>query len=182
MTKTGKPDSYWRDICLKYAQGQYHFSTGKRPGAKKWKKALEKIDACPLQSHSTKDLFGRSLPQEAGRGDTEAGRGETEAGRGDTDTGASVAGQGVQCYKCNQLVEGEKFSEHLSDHHTEEMCDTCGAKVQGTVGLLNHIQLVHYAAFIMPSPQKPPPKHYKSTTTTKGATITDNAISTPSVK
>ncbi|XP_051810015.1 uncharacterized protein LOC110962542 isoform X2 [Acanthochromis polyacanthus] len=60
MTKTGKPDSYWRDICSKYAQGQYHFSTGKRPGSKKWKKALENIDACPLQSH-TKDLFGRSL-------------------------------------------------------------------------------------------------------------------------
>ncbi|XP_059923854.1 uncharacterized protein LOC132469801 [Gadus macrocephalus] len=41
MTKTGKSDSYWRDLCIKYAQGQYRFSTGKRPGAKKWKKALE---------------------------------------------------------------------------------------------------------------------------------------------
>ncbi|XP_030193755.1 uncharacterized protein LOC115529286 [Gadus morhua] len=62
MTKTGKPDSYWRDLCIKYAQGLYRFSTGKRPGAKKWKKALENIDACPLQSHSgSKDLFGRSL-------------------------------------------------------------------------------------------------------------------------
>ena len=62
MTKTGKSDSYWRDLCIKYAQDQYRFSTGKRPGAKKWKKALENIDACPLQSHSgSKDLFGRSL-------------------------------------------------------------------------------------------------------------------------
>lgn len=61
MTKTGKPDTYWKDICIKYAQGQYHFSTGKRPGAKKWEKGpREYIDACPLQSH-TKDLFGRSL-------------------------------------------------------------------------------------------------------------------------
>lgn len=60
MSKTGKPDVCWRDICIKYAQGQYRFSTGKRPGAKKWKKALENIDACPRQSH-TKDLFGRSL-------------------------------------------------------------------------------------------------------------------------
>ncbi|KAL7375848.1 hypothetical protein ABVT39_025329 [Epinephelus coioides] len=60
MTKTGKPDSYWKDICIKYAQGKFHFSAGKRPGAKKWKKALEKIDACPLQSH-TKDLFRRNL-------------------------------------------------------------------------------------------------------------------------
>ena len=46
MTKPGKPDSYWRDLCIKYAQGLYRFSTGKRPGAKKWKKALENIDAC----------------------------------------------------------------------------------------------------------------------------------------
>ncbi|CAM4558981.1 unnamed protein product [Leuciscus chuanchicus] len=97
MTKTGKPDSYWRDICLKYAQGQYHFSTGKRPGAKKWKKALEKIDACPLQSHSTKDLFGRSLrcscgfhkPADlsSGTGSSEAGGVETEAGRVSTELG-----------------------------------------------------------------------------------------------
>ncbi|KAG7224680.1 hypothetical protein INR49_011475 [Caranx melampygus] len=190
MTKTGKLDSYWRDICIKYAQGQYHFSTDKHPGAKKWKKALENIDACPLQSH-TKDLFGRSLlcfcgfhkPADlsSAAGSTKAGEVEAEAGRGeetqrqgvetqrqgeetrrqeksettqsqgeesrrqgeetqsqgeetrraDTEAGASVAGQGVQCYKCNELVEGEKFSEHLSDHHTEERCDTCGAKVQG---------------------------------------------------
>ncbi|KAK0134145.1 hypothetical protein N1851_030298 [Merluccius polli] len=50
MTKTGKPDSYWKAICTKYAQGQFHFSTGKRPGAKKWKRALEKIDACPCRA------------------------------------------------------------------------------------------------------------------------------------
>jgi hypothetical protein len=60
--KEAKPDSYWRDVCLKYARGQFHFTTGKRPGATKWKKALEKIDACPLQKQmNTKDLFGRSL-------------------------------------------------------------------------------------------------------------------------
>lgn len=97
---------------------------------------------------------------ETGSGDTEAGRGDIEAGevRDSTETGAS--GQGVQCYKCNELVEGEKFSEHLFDHHTEEMCATCGAKVQGAVGLLNHIQQVHYSGFITPSPRKqtPPPQ------------------------
>ncbi|XP_058496171.1 uncharacterized protein LOC131466752 [Solea solea] len=43
------------------------------------------------------------------------------------------------------------------------MCDTCGAKVQGTVGLLNHIQLAHYSAFILPSPQKPTPPPQKPT-------------------
>ncbi|KAL1276317.1 hypothetical protein QQF64_035940 [Cirrhinus molitorella] len=45
MTKTGKPDSYWHDIMTKYAQGKYHFTTGKKPG---WKDTLEKINICPL--------------------------------------------------------------------------------------------------------------------------------------
>ncbi|CAL9706543.1 unnamed protein product [Knipowitschia caucasica] len=186
MTKTGKPDSYWRDICAKYAHGLYHFFTGKWPGAKKWKKALESLDAYPLQSN-TKDLFGRSLQctcgfhklahlssgtgssgagsSGAGRirvsteeekggmetveGHTEARTEDTEAGgvgehteglRGDTDAGASAAAPGVRCYQCKQLVEGEHFSQHLLDHHTEETCDSCGAKVQGTVGLLTHFQ------------------------------------------
>ncbi|XP_027132290.1 uncharacterized protein LOC109139207 [Larimichthys crocea] len=97
MTKTGKPDTYWADICTKYAQGQFHFSTGKRPGAKKWKKALEEIDACPLQTN-TKDLFGRSLrcscgfhkpaDQLSGACSSKAGEVETEAGavRGDAET------------------------------------------------------------------------------------------------
>ncbi len=91
--------------------------------------------------------------REAGRGDAGGVEDNREAGRGDArgvednrEAGASVAGQGIKCYKYNQLVEGERFSEHLSDHHTDETCDTCGAKVQGTVGLLNHIQLVHYTA------------------------------------
>lgn len=74
-----------------------------------------------------------------------------------------MAGQEVHCSKCNQLVQGKKFSKHLSDHHTEEMCDTCEAKLQDTVGLLNHIQLAHDSVFIIiaPSPQRPtlpPPK------------------------
>ncbi|KAE8292620.1 hypothetical protein D5F01_LYC09992 [Larimichthys crocea] len=97
MTKTGKPDTYWHDICTKYAQGQFHFSTGKRPGAKKRKKALEEIDACPLQTN-TKDLFGRSLrcscgfhkPADhlSGACSSKAGEVETEAGavRGDAET------------------------------------------------------------------------------------------------
>ncbi|CAL9697811.1 unnamed protein product [Knipowitschia caucasica] len=208
MTKTGKPESYWRDICAKYAQGLYHFSTGKRPGAKKWKKALERIDACPLQSN-TKDLFGRSFQCTCGfhkpahlssgtgfsaagssgaaassgpaassaagssRAGTSAAAGSTGAAassgaaasirvsteeegvRGDTEAGASAAAPGGQCFQCKQLVDGEHFSQHLLDHHTEETCDSCGAKVQGAVGLLTHIQQAHYAALMKPSPQKP---------------------------
>ena len=121
-------------------------------------------DAGGAQSHTEAEA-GRG-DKEAGRRDTETRRGVTDAGgarshkeaeaeRGDKEAGPSVAGQELQCYGCNQLVEAAHFSEHLSDHHTQETCDTCGTKVQGTVGLLNHIQQVHYAGFVMPSMQKP---------------------------
>lgn len=60
MTKTGKPDSYWHGILVKYAQGKYHFTTGKKPGAKKWKDALEKINQCPLHKQTRLyDVFGK---------------------------------------------------------------------------------------------------------------------------
>lgn len=67
MTKTGKPDSYWHDIMLKYAQGKYHFTTGKKPGAKKWKDALEKINNCPLHKQTrVYDIFGKRIPCKCG--------------------------------------------------------------------------------------------------------------------
>ncbi len=47
MTKTGS--AYWNDICHRYAQGTFQFSTGKRPGSRKWKEVLVRIDVCPLQ-------------------------------------------------------------------------------------------------------------------------------------
>ncbi|KAL0154405.1 hypothetical protein M9458_050298, partial [Cirrhinus mrigala] len=49
------------------------------------------------------------------------------------------------------VVEAEKFSEHLSDYHAEEM-------VQGAVGLLQHIESSHYGALLAPrvSPSKNP--------------------------
>jgi len=61
MTKTGKSSAYWTDICHRYAQGTFQFTTGKRPGSKKWKEALERIDACPLQKGNKVDLFGRHI-------------------------------------------------------------------------------------------------------------------------
>ncbi|CAB1425560.1 unnamed protein product [Pleuronectes platessa] len=48
MTKTGKPDSYWEGIMYQYAQGKYRFSTGKKPGSKKWKAVMQLIRSCPL--------------------------------------------------------------------------------------------------------------------------------------
>ncbi|KAK9966238.1 hypothetical protein ABG768_003361 [Culter alburnus] len=58
--------------------------------------------------------------------------------------------QGVKCSLCGVVVEAEKFSEHLSDYHAEERCDTCGARVQGAVGLLQHIESNHYGALLAP--------------------------------
>ncbi|XP_053504032.1 uncharacterized protein LOC128621975 [Ictalurus furcatus] len=63
MTKTGKPDVYWYDILCKYAQGKYHFTTGKKPGAKKWKDALHWIDNCPSHNQTRiYDFFGKRIP------------------------------------------------------------------------------------------------------------------------
>ncbi len=59
MTKTGKSSAYWSDICHRYAQGNFQFSTGKRPGSRKWKEALKRIDACRLQRGNKVDLFDR---------------------------------------------------------------------------------------------------------------------------
>ncbi|KAA0714614.1 hypothetical protein E1301_Tti020312 [Triplophysa tibetana] len=61
MTKIGKSSAYWNDVCQRYAQGTFQFSTGKRPGTRKWKEVLERIDACPLQWGNKVDLFGRHI-------------------------------------------------------------------------------------------------------------------------
>lgn len=67
MTKTGKPDSYWHDIMCKYAQGKYHFTTGKKPGVKKWKDALDRINNCPLHKQTCVfDICGNRIPCKCG--------------------------------------------------------------------------------------------------------------------
>ncbi|KAF4086636.1 hypothetical protein AMELA_G00085840 [Ameiurus melas] len=67
MTKTGKPDVYWYDILCKYAQGKYHFTTGKKPGAKKWKAALHSIDNCPSHKQTRiYDMFGKRIACKCG--------------------------------------------------------------------------------------------------------------------
>ena len=58
MPKTGKSDAHWRQLLQEYAAGTFLFTTGKKPGAKKWKAELKKIDDCPLQGSTvTVDLF-----------------------------------------------------------------------------------------------------------------------------
>ncbi|KAM3585478.1 uncharacterized protein V6R79_018457 [Siganus canaliculatus] len=66
MTKTGKPDSYWAGVLSLYSQGKFKFTTGKKPGAKKWKAAMQCIDSCPLtpvfnQQFRERDIFGKII-------------------------------------------------------------------------------------------------------------------------
>ena len=67
MTKTGKPDAYWEGIMYQYAQGKYRFTTGKKPGAKKWKAVMQLINSCPLTPVYNLpireyDIFGNRIP------------------------------------------------------------------------------------------------------------------------
>ena len=61
MTKKGKGYAYWRQTMHMYAQGQYKFGTGQKPGSKKWKAVLLKIDACPRHNKNGMDLLGRTI-------------------------------------------------------------------------------------------------------------------------
>ncbi|RXN02310.1 hypothetical protein ROHU_035082 [Labeo rohita] len=49
----------------------------------------------------------------------------------------------IKCSLCNEDVDVEGFTEHLSDYHVQETCDQCGATVWGAVGLLHHIEYHH---------------------------------------
>ena len=71
MPKTGKTDAEWAGIMVLYAQGKYKFSTGARPGSKRWKAVLERILDCPLtprfgQAVRTTDIFGKKIPCKCG--------------------------------------------------------------------------------------------------------------------
>lgn len=37
----------------------------------------------------------------------------------------------------------EDYTQHLSDYHTQEQCEQCGAKAWGSFGLLQHIEECH---------------------------------------
>ncbi|XP_048017740.1 uncharacterized protein LOC125249483 [Megalobrama amblycephala] len=117
----------------------FQFSTDKRPESRKWKEALERIDACPLQRGNKVDLFRRHIVCTCGfHKSTDKEGPNVVAGGSSEEAGTSQGEQGVKCSLCSVVVETEKFSEHLSDHHAEERCDTCGARGQGAVGLLQH--------------------------------------------
>lgn len=72
MTKTGKPDAYWAGVMSLYAQGKYTFTTGKRPGSRRWRAVMLRIADCPLtplkgQTTVRKlDIFGKRIPSKCG--------------------------------------------------------------------------------------------------------------------
>ncbi|XP_037643681.1 uncharacterized protein LOC119498739 [Sebastes umbrosus] len=264
MTKTGKPDSYWASILHQYAQGKYKFTTGKKPGARKWKAVMKRIDTCPLtpvfnQRPREYTIFGKKIlcqcgyhksaeqagssgsQQTEGESGSIAGRPQTapatqsssaasatqsssaasatqsssaasatqsssdaptmqsswsrSAARATQSSSAAFATQSswsrsatsatqsrsaapatqsslsasrqtaaqIKCALCSIDISGDKFSEHLSDFHTDECCEQCGRKVSGAVGLLHHIEEHHHKLSKQPQlpcpppPQQPPP-------------------------
>ncbi|KAM8857498.1 uncharacterized protein ACB058_009160 isoform 2-T2 [Synchiropus picturatus] len=67
MPKSGKPDSFWAGVMSLYAQGKYRFSTGQRPGSRRWRAVNERIQSCPLtpqfgETVRKTDIFGRKIP------------------------------------------------------------------------------------------------------------------------
>ncbi|MED6250323.1 hypothetical protein ATANTOWER_029397 [Ataeniobius toweri] len=71
MMKTGKRDAYWVGVMQLYAQGKFRFTTGKRPGDRRWKAVIQQIDACLLtpvfnQKVRTIDVFGKKIPCKCG--------------------------------------------------------------------------------------------------------------------
>ncbi len=65
-----------------------------------------------------------------------------KAGDSSEEAGTLQGEQGVKCSLCNGVVEAEKFSEHLSDYHAEERCDSCGARVPQK--LFHHLHGWHH--------------------------------------
>ncbi|KAK7939095.1 hypothetical protein WMY93_002421 [Mugilogobius chulae] len=178
MTKTGKPDSYWNDLMHKYARGKFKFSTGQRPGAKKWRMTLKAIESCPLTprfSFKVKeyDIFGKKIPcscgyhqpstsgSSLGQGTSEAQQvSEPEPGPSRTSQ-ASVSKESLplDCTLCGEKVLSDLFSDHLYNFHTEEQCEHCGKELSGVLALLNHIEVCHetkFSASPLSSRQAPP--------------------------
>ncbi|TDH00137.1 hypothetical protein EPR50_G00184770 [Perca flavescens] len=219
MTKTGKPDAYWAGVMSLYAQGKYTFTTGKRPGSRRWRAVMLRIADCPLtplkgQTTVRKlDIFGKTIPckcgyhqsaekagtaassqgqlrapqasaatqfgfsQSAGKAAFSAGQlclnsaESLQASAGATATGSQASaaagkavtvpgpqtgvaqktpalcrmseGKSLTCSLCSQEMMCEDYTQHLSDYHTQEQCEQCGAKAWGAFGLLQHIEECH---------------------------------------
>ncbi|XP_073724498.1 uncharacterized protein [Misgurnus anguillicaudatus] len=104
MPKQGKPDSFWTGVMMLFAQGKYKFSTGQRPGSRRWKAVLERIKNCPLTpayglTVRKKDIFGKNIPCKCGYHDsgqhtgTAAGPQQTGTAAGPQQTGTAAGPQ-----------------------------------------------------------------------------------------
>lgn len=71
MPKQGKSDAYWAGVMILFAQGKHKFSTGQRPGSRRWKSVIERIKNCPLTpvfglTVGKFDIFGKRIPCKCG--------------------------------------------------------------------------------------------------------------------
>lgn len=71
MPKQGKTDAEWAGVMVLYAQGKHKFSTGAKPGSRRWRAVIERIKGCPLtpwfgQTVRTTDIFGKKIPCRCG--------------------------------------------------------------------------------------------------------------------
>ena len=61
MPKSGLSAMERKERLVAYAEGHFKFSTGQRPTkGNRWWNELAKIDSCPRNSATHKDLFGRT--------------------------------------------------------------------------------------------------------------------------
>lgn len=54
-------------------------------------------------------------------------------------------------------MSSAEFTQHLSDFHTQEKCEHCGAKAWGTVGLSQHLESCHALRAVTDLPSTSPP-------------------------
>ena len=58
MPKEGPSKAEWRKRLDDYANGNFSFGKGQRPGkGSRWEKEIEKIDCCPRKSATKTNLF-----------------------------------------------------------------------------------------------------------------------------
>ncbi|XP_055011456.1 uncharacterized protein LOC129409435 [Boleophthalmus pectinirostris] len=197
MPKSQKPDAHWAGVMSLYAQGKYKFSTGQRPGSRRWRAVLQRIQSCPLtplvfgQTVRKVDIFGKTIPCQCGyheSGKQAQALPDPQAAQENSSTPRASAASGSEegsvpaamtCGVCALKVPVDQFSQHLLDYHTQEQCEHCGVKAQGTMGLTHHLERCHAVKSLtgdVPkmSPPAPSASSYSSTAQALEITETPN--------
>ncbi|CAL8320109.1 unnamed protein product [Gadus morhua 'NCC'] len=145
MTKTGKPDSHWAGVMTLYAQGKYKFSTGQRPGGRRWRAVIQRINACPLtpvfnQTPRKYDIFGKKINCECGYHEPPEKAGAASASSGQLSApGASSAAGRAPEEPASAAAEGRAPGELAStsaaavgqENPAFVTCSLCTKEVMG---------------------------------------------------